>query len=477
MNRIRVAGGVVVGGTLAIVVLTQLDFLGLFEPELDPWQQPIARELVQPQGDPLHIEDLEAFISVREGQLGDLFKEGPPVYLQAQADSWAAELSPIVERVCGRAFKAPPMLQVVDRPTLAAALSGRVREQYEGFLPALPEAYLDRLFRALAAWESVALLGVYDHVDDVLYVVPSNVRAVLAAFDLDERHFEPFVKLVVAHELTHALQDQEIDLTSPPPWGHTPDGWQAYEATVEGHAVFVQELVGSALGIDDTSVEISRMLAAGAVPVEAPWLADVSRTVAVLFEEIYLGGRDFIAHHHGATGMDGVWGILAAPPPQTSMITSPGTYAPEPRRGAECLEALRGIEKAFGAGWKTRHSERLNAFDLHGMYASLDGTRRDRLVASIEHMYVATLSRWPDDGNATLYVTVLRNVEAYDETLGSLTALHEDAGGDGPASTALHVRRDRLVVDLHTVDSGLGREDHARIVEFLLETIQAVADY
>jgi hypothetical protein len=196
--------------------------------------------------------------------------------------------------------------------------------------------------------------------------------------------------------------------------------------------------------------------------------------------------------------MEGVWGILAAPPAQTSMITSPGTYAPQPRWGDEYFHVLSGIEKLFGAGWKPGDIELVNGFDAHRMYAYLDGAQRDRLVASIELMYTTTLSRWPDYGNARLYVTVLRDVEAFYETLGStrngvpqpqalpgldadvnrfFPNVHEDAESDGHIHTALHVRRGRLVVDLRTVDSGLGSEDYARIVESLFEGIQGVPDH
>jgi hypothetical protein len=467
VNRIYVAGGTMLGGTIAIGALMYLDFFGLFEPELDRWQQPVPRELIEPQGDPFGVEHLEQFVSSYDDELIDLFTVGPPAYSQQQADAWAVELKPVVERVCDRAFTSPPVLRVVDRPTLAAALSPRVREQYEGFLPALPDSYLERFVSALAAWHSMASLGVYDPVDKVLYAVPTNVRAVMAAVDMDERHYQPFVKLVVAHELTHALQDQK-------------------------------ELVGAELGIAETSIETSRLLAAGAIPMEDEWLADIYRAVEVLYEEIYLGGRDFIAHHHDDAGMDRVWEILAAPPAQTSMITSPATYAAQPRSGMGYYDALVGIHEVFGRGWTVGASTRLNAFELHRRYAYLDGSQRDRLVASMEYVHMMTLTRWPDEGNATLYVIVLRDVEPFYEVLAStwddarkLEALpgieadvnrlipdvHEDTEAGGPLHTVLHLRRGPLVVDLRTFGGELGNEDYARIARSLFDRLGGVADH
>jgi hypothetical protein len=234
VNRIHAAGVAVIGGLLAIGALVQFDFFGLFEPDFDRWQKPVPRELIEPRGDPFHLEDLEAFISEMDERSSGLFREGPPAYSQREADSWAAELGPIVETIRGRSFLAPPVLRVVERKALASALARHVSEAWEGFLPALSEEYRERFFAAMAALESVSVLGLYDPADGVLYVVPANVRGVMASADLDERHYEPFLKLVVAHELTHALQD-----------GDTADARQAFQAVLEGHAVFVQELVGT----------------------------------------------------------------------------------------------------------------------------------------------------------------------------------------------------------------------------------------
>jgi hypothetical protein len=494
-----VSGGVVLGGVIAIGALLHLNFFGLFEPdELDRWEQPVARDLVEPPGDPFDVESLEEFVTFLDEELNDLFEEGPPAYTQDQADAWADELQPIVERVSGREFVSPPVLRVVDRSTLATALARHVREAYEAYLPALSDDYLDRYFAALSAWESVAMLGVYDPVDKVLYVVPTNVRAVMAAMDLDEHHYEPFVKLVVAHELTHALQDQVIDLSVTPPLGHTPDGQQAFQATIEGHAVFVEELVGAELSVGDSSVAMARMLSAGALPIDDPWFADICGAVNVVYEEIYLGGRDFIAHHHLSGGMDRVWEILAAPPAQTSMITRPDTYSPQAVWRPEFYRALKGIETVFGDDWKRNLNTRLNQFDLHGMYASLDGEQRDRLVATIEHARMMTLLRWPGGGNATLYVLILgdvADVEPFYEILdptwdtaeppGALAGLeadvnrfivhdHEDAEEGESPHYMVHARRGRVIIDLRTFGGGLTEADLARVVESLLARLEVV---
>lgn len=494
VNRVYVAGGIVVGGALAIGALLQVNFFGLFEPKLEHWQQPPPRELVEVQGDPFGLDDLEGFIAEYDEKLAGLFEEGPPAYSQAEADAWVAELMPIVERVCARNFKSPPVLRVVDRPALAAALSKSARFGYEDALPAMPDTYRNRLYAALAAMESVALLGMYDPLDKVLYAVPTNVRAALAAFDVDARHYEPFVKLVVAHELTHALQDQHLGLA----WwrGRGPDARHAFRAAIEGHAVFVQERVAAGIGIDDTSVEISRMLSAGNVPIESEWFDEIESAVRVLYEEIYLGGRDFIAHHHEAAGMDGVWRILEAPPAQTSMIASPGTYAPKPRGDGAYPRALSDVDEVFGRGWRTIVSRRQTALDMHGRYASLEKTRRDRHVASIEIMHVITLRRWWDVGQATLHLIVLREVEPYDEIVVSswsgavqpqallgleadvnlfVTGVREGAEDDRPR-TRLCARRGRLVVELSAIGGELSDEDYTRIVESLLDRLKSFTE-
>src|SRR4029453_8963832 len=94
------------------------------------------------------------------------------------------------------------------------------------------------------------LLGKYGFVDGTVYLLAGNVRPLFKLCDTDEKQLPAIVKLVVAHELTHALQDQELDLKTTLAAIKNVDASLAISAAIEGQAVFVQDSVGQALELD-----------------------------------------------------------------------------------------------------------------------------------------------------------------------------------------------------------------------------------
>jgi hypothetical protein len=502
MKIVYVTGGVLLAGVILIAALFQADFFGLFKSDLTRWNQGIDPTLLQPAGDPIGVDDLEAYADEMDERLAVLLKEGPPAYTAEQAKMWADELIPIVERVCQREFAWRPQIRVADRAELADAAARGLYEYYEAVSPELAGPFLERAVRTQAVFESVAYLGMYDPGRDILYLAPTNVRAIMQMQEIDERHFEPFVKLIIAHELAHALQHQVVD--SYPLSPNTFDGVEAYSSVIEGHAVFVSELVAHELGIDETSIEMSVMLSAGVVSIDDPMFGSVSRDAEVRFEEIYMGGRAFIAYHHEQGDMSRVWEILAAPPPTTAIITDPARYGTKRRATIQYYYALKGIEKKLGPAWRMDVHWQMTALDTHEHFSDLDNDMRDRVVAGIDHARRLVLNDWPGEQSARITLFVLRSEEDVEHYAAAVKASEvsgwtfadqvepvkdlvvdqsrrhthvPDAELEWATSwTHVHARRGVVIVEFFCTDMMLSDDIVAGVINTILDRIDASRD-
>ncbi|MEK7668731.1 MAG: hypothetical protein AAB409_08800 [Gemmatimonadota bacterium] len=141
------------------------------------------------------------------------------------------ELVPAVERAVGLRFRRPPVVQLRSRDQVRAYLNRKLAEQ----LPPAELSGVERTYRAFGLTSDTADLrrlmldlygeqvaGFYDPDSSVLYVVRGAEPAV--------------VRLVLAHELVHALQDQYTPLNAILKLRRENDRQMAGQAVAEGQA-------------------------------------------------------------------------------------------------------------------------------------------------------------------------------------------------------------------------------------------------
>src|SRR5262249_58049133 len=75
---------------------------------------------------------------------------------------------------------------------------------------------------------------------------------------------EELFELLVAHELTHALQDQQLDLLARLSALADQDRLHTFNARIEGHAVFVHERIGEELGYTDAIAAFRQLVSPSA---------------------------------------------------------------------------------------------------------------------------------------------------------------------------------------------------------------------
>ncbi|MHC4447788.1 MAG: hypothetical protein ACYSXF_08425 [Planctomycetota bacterium] len=192
-----------------------------------------------------------------------LFEESAPAYGAEEAEAWVDELLPLVEEFAGRRFRVKPDVRVGDREELTDALGRNLLAQLRRQMPYADENELWSLVGWQASMLAPAMLGLYDQEQHVVHLAPTNVDPIMSFAEVDPQHLEPFLKIIIAHELTHALQDQQVALRAQLLNLEDPQEVEAFSATIEGHAVFVADRVGKRLGLDAGSLELARLLSAG----------------------------------------------------------------------------------------------------------------------------------------------------------------------------------------------------------------------
>jgi hypothetical protein len=339
-------------------------------------------------------------------RLEALFEEGSPAFTAEEVTAWVKELIPLVEKGAGRKFRQQPVVRLAKRDEVFEALTRDLVPQYKSLNPGWSDGQVRDEATRQARPLAMCFLGKYGFTDGTVYLLAGNVKPLFKLCDTDEKLLSAIVKLVVAHELTHALQDQELDLKTKLAAIKSVDASLAISAAMEGHAVFVQDSVGQALELDAAVLETSRLFSAGAVKFHDPALEIINRVVASQYDQVYLGGRDFIRFHHEKGGNDRVWEVLAHPPASTAMVRLPATYAAVTGTSFDYAKILDGLQGDFGkADWVVQNTE-VGEFQLRSIYGSLDEEKVREIVSHIDHVQ-ALVFRTSDGkrmGNVSLFV-------------------------------------------------------------------------
>lgn len=321
-----------------------------------------------------------------------LLAGGPPPVEDPQA--LVARIQPRVEEIRGLKFKRPVSVKTVSPaearahfarraerlwPEERARLDQKVYEQL-GLLP----AGFDLLGSFLDLLEEQAL-GYYDPGADVFTMVEGQQASALAP-------------ILVAHELTHALDDQHFDLDGMLLAGSEDDDRaSAAGAVVEGSGTAVM------------TVFLLREVGAGHLDVaalqemqksEAARAARLKAAPAVIQRGLmasYVLGMSFLLRGEPGRILAGVNGAdfdraFRDPPRTTEQILHPEKYWDEARRDASAPIALPDLSATLGPGWALRGRGTLGELVL----ASLLGAP----TPAIDSPDVVWPARWTSAGAA-----------------------------------------------------------------------------
>lgn len=272
----------------------------------------------------------------------------------AELDAWAAEESVRVEQVTGRTF--------VVRPVVEIATEAEVRRAATATDPPPSNAQEASLDRALQR-----ALAIYVPRRQKIYLMAPNLERMYARMAVTQAEFEAAIRHTLAHELTHALQDQRL-----------PDrafGAATAEILDEGMAVLAAERIQKNPRVNYLMQAVT---GAGGLSSAAP---DDPQVMAYGFS------ARFMDRVERAAGWEGVWAARADPAPQATIW--------------EVVEPTLARAWADPAGLR----QALTILDPHATEERVEATSASRWLGPLDAASVEPQWAFGGDGGLVLHAT------------------------------------------------------------------------
>lgn len=271
--------------------------------------------------------------------------------------AYVDEIVPLVEAHAGRKFSEPPPLRVFDPEAFAAYVGRESKLIMDAIYRDTPEPIRQAKADRQAEQQLGGLFGKFGIFDGVTYIVPASI--VRAGEPLGEDGAVNLAKIVIAHEITHALQNQEYDAREQMGTLVDLDHFHGWNIVSEGGANYVAYRVAQDLGLEDEFWHLCTFQGWDRDGMKSPRAYDIWMR--------YGYGMEMLDTVVESGGMDAFWQWHAAPPVSSSMVFRPETYATElTERPAKLDETLRGTEQQLTQGeWMTSNT-RLGEYVLRG---------------------------------------------------------------------------------------------------------------
>jgi len=256
------------------------------------------------------------FLAIRPGD--DQAAKDPakqPPATKAQLEHSVAQISRFVERERGLRFKKPVRVQLLGEGAFQRRLlvdfdkdaaENRKDEVMLKGLGLVPPG--DDMVGALRSLLGAGVVGFYD---------PETKALVVRGAALT-----PYVRTTIAHELTHALDDQWFDLDRPQ-YDHAADEVSfGFSALAEGDARRVEDAYRSSLSTADQQAAAVEELQIGAK-------VDVGAVPPVLVDMVgapYTDGEVFVEDLVAQGGNHALAGAFASPPRTSEQVLDPDAY-------------------------------------------------------------------------------------------------------------------------------------------------------
>jgi hypothetical protein len=240
-----------------------------------------------------------------------------PAEVRAAVD----EIGAVVERERGLAFVEPVAVELAGE----GDFQQRLLDDFDD--------HADRLRDTAVLFEA---LGLIDPGTDLVESMRRLLGAGVVGFydpETDELvvrgvALTPYVRTTIAHELTHALDDQHFDLHRPR-YDDAPDEIAfGFRAVIEGNARRVEDAYRASLSDDERSTAAAEELALAS----GLDLAGVPLVLIDLISAPYRSGQRLVDALLGAGGQRALDAALADPPRTSEQVIDPDAYlAGEPR--------------------------------------------------------------------------------------------------------------------------------------------------
>ena len=273
-------------------------------------------------------------------------KGGAGSLTPAQAEALVREMSATVERLRRLRFKTPVTVEVVDR--------AGAREDFES---QLDDAEREKARHTRDAWVHLGLVPagtdlVAAHLDTAEKDVVGYYQSKSKTFRLLSHVSELELRSVMAHELTHALEDQHYDLEAVMKRATNEDHAVAIRAVIEGSAmVTTLSILRRQGGIGKAKEEAALSSRARAKSVQGkPTFVQMQLLLPyTLGFSFLLRGKPWELLFDGVR-IEDIEQAYAQPPNSTREVLHPEQYWGGRRENARSL-ALPDLSKVLGPSW------------------------------------------------------------------------------------------------------------------------------
>lgn len=336
------------------------------------------------------------------------FTSPKPIVTDQQLSAYVAEMIPQVEKIVGRKFQANPKYKLITKsdltPILIDSWSAVGRMRY----PGIDTNQIRKKVKYDVRGFTESCSGVYVDTTKTIYILPENIRKEAAnEAKIKPQQMSSHIKLIIAHELTHAMQDQELKMNEAYGRARSDEQHDAFWAVTEGQAIFVTRRLETSLGAQGIEDAIYNALYSSR-------LKDMDVATKINYERrnhyiryLYDYGCRFIAWHYEHGGNDRVWQILANPPKDVNKVIHPERYGQKRVQSIDYAAMLDGLDKRLGSqNWPVQNRER-SEMEMRSAFAGIDPSLLDKILDGMEHAQL--LSADNDKVSVDIRLYVLKN--------------------------------------------------------------------
>jgi hypothetical protein len=317
----------------------------------------------------------------------------------AQLDSLVQVYTPVISEVMDVPFATKPEVKIVEDFEIVDILQKELTPQYHILYPDLKaNEVLDKAHESAVNLSS-SLMGKYSSIDKKLYISLRTIERGMGYNRLKMEQGKGIAKIILIHELVHALQDQHLDLTRLILSAHNENEMGAISAVMEGQATWAQQSVGSRLGLDQELRDTKTVLLGGKINMYSGVLKIMQQMERNAVDGTYMKGRDFVQYHFEQGGISKVWEVLEKPPVRYAMILNPSTYSPVREVIPDYTSVFDTDELtiSFGVDKKDWIFRDGIGTILNAVLTNVPRERQSQIHASLRFIRIAYLNEKPPD--------------------------------------------------------------------------------
>ena len=228
-----------------------------------------------------------------------------------RAQELLGEVRPLVEKACGAAFQSPPRVVALSEPSAAAVFAEDMRPEFDRRYANLPASQRENLLKLAASTSVRSCLARYSFGTRNIVVVREGFDVQCAALKVAGARATDLLRVSLAHECVHALDDVRFDLAKLYRGAADDEALRAVAMVAEGRAVHFGRIAASESGAPQDLVDL---LPGGPSPKgEREWHVNLTYRLGARFiDELAKRGGASLADKAMASPPTATWSVCVA---------------------------------------------------------------------------------------------------------------------------------------------------------------------